>query len=322
MRIDRYFDDFFDDKHYSLNELLKYSNDHHSKMKKNNPGGVFDSLLADTGVHISTVEAISKLLESNLASRQDETIDVNEVLIKFKKEASHVENLIAYTLNRKSGDYQNFYPHGVTEYTNMNLENAKYKMTRFVGAFDKFPGKFPESVVKKFQKLLSNFKKEIGEQSDEKADISGNREKLSKARKALQLQLTKNIHVIAAEFPGDKEKAAVYTNQSLLNDVDDSSYELLSGSLDGSSIDQIEYDSDLIKNDTLLTFSNESNNTTLEFYFSVKAGDQPGANKIMVNPDSVEVVQASEIGFDSDNHILQVKNLDAFASDYEVQVPE
>lgn len=202
------------------------------------------------------------------------------------------------------------------------MEEVEEKIKRFADTLDDHEDRLPANVITLFQSLLEDFQKERGEQVGEKADVASNSEKLARAKKEMQPQLSKNILTIASHFVDQPAKAKVYMDQSLLNDIDTTYYVLLKGELDGNSIKQIEYDSRLIKNNTLLTLRNNSNNTTLQFYFAVNRDDQPNVLKIMVNPESEKVVQASDIGFDSNNVLFLINNPDPFASDFEVQVPE
>lgn len=318
----RLFVDLFADKQISVNELLNFTDDHIPKLKKNNPGGIFNTLITDTETKYGIFDTANSKLAADIKEREGETEEVNEALTNFKREIRDAENLISYTFRKKKGVYQRFFPRGITEYTNVSMEEAKEKIQRFVDTLNDYKTDLPAAFIALFVSILTVFKKERGEQVSEKAEVSSGSEALAAAKKEMQLQLSNNILTIAANFVDQPAKAKVYFDQSLLIDRDNTPYELLSGSIDGNSIKQIEFDSDLVENNTLLTLRNESNNTTLEFYFAVNRGDQPGVQRRMVNPESEVVVQASEIGFDSNNRILLVRNLDAFASDYEVQSPE
>jgi hypothetical protein len=296
IRISRIFKDLFDDQRISVSELIKFSSDGIERLRANNPANVFDRILADTeSKHKALEDAVNKL-GINISQREGRTIDMNDVMGEFKKKASHVEGLISYTFQRESGTYQEFYPKGKTEYTNMTVENAEILISRFVSAVNNHAAELPESVLTDFH-------------------VNG-------AQTALQLQWTINVLTVALEFTNQPEKAAVYFNQALLNDVAGQPYARIENSVDGNSIAAIEYETSLVKNKTPLTFRNQSTDSTLEFYFATTQGIEPNGHKIQVDADSERIITAAEIGFDSKNVFLQVKNLDPLAAEWEVEMPE
>ncbi len=107
-----------------------------------------------------------------------------------------------------------------------------------------------------------------------------------------------------------------------MNDATGQPYSLYQGSVDGNEILKIEIDLTLVNNETLITLRNNATNATFEFYFAAEEGAEPENLKIQVDAEGEEVIAASEIGFDSNNTILQVKNLDPVAADWEVRLPE
>ena len=322
IRISRIFEDLFDDKEISVSELVNFSSDGIERIDANNPGNAFNAILSATKTKHDALEDAVNALKTNVAQREGRTIDMNDVVADFKKKVSKVEGLISYTFGRESGTYQEFYPRGRTEYTNMSIEDSEALMERFFTAVDNHASDLPPAVKTDFEKLLSDFEAARKEQLKEKGETGGSRDDVNEAKTALQLQWTENVLTISLKFVGQPAKAAVYFNQSLLNEAAGQPFTRTNGSVDGKAIEVIGYDSSLVKNETPLTFRNQSSNTTLEFYFAAAQGDEPGIHKVLVDPDSEQIVTAAAAGFDSGNVILQVKNLDSLAADWEVEIPE
>lgn len=322
IRISRFFENLFDDEKISVPELLNFSSDHIERIRANDPTGVFGEILAQTEARHNALESAVNALGTDTAQREGRTKDMNEVVADFKKKVSRVEGLIKFTYGLQSGTYQEFYPRGITEYTNMTIEDAEILIKRFSTAVDNHVAELPAAVVTEFQQLLLDYQAARQVQQKEKGEVGGSRDEVHTAQTALQLQLSVNVLTIALKFSNQPEKAAVYFDQSLLNDASGQPFSRISGTVDGNTIAGIEYDSELVSNETLITFRNQSSNTTLEFYFAASAGDEPGALKVQVGPDSEQIISAADIGFDSNNVVLQVKNLDPVAADWEVEIPE
>lgn len=322
IRISRFFENLFDDKEISVGELTNFSSDHIERLRANNPASEFDQLLEDTETKHNALETAVNALGTDTAQREGRTKDMNEVVADFKKSVSRVEGLISYTFGRQSGTYQEFYPQGITEYTNMTIEQAEELIKRFSTAVDNHGPELPSGVVAEFQQHLADYQAARTEQLKEKGEVGGSRDEVRKAQLALQLQLTVNVLTIALKFSNDTEKADVYFDQSLLNDAAGQPISRISGSVNGNTISGIDYDSELVENETLITFRNASSNATLEFYFTENAGDEPGTLKVQVGPENETIISAAEVGFDATKVILQVKNLDAIAADWEVEIPE
>jgi len=322
IRISRLFDNLFDDRQISVAELTNFSSDHIERLRANNPGAIFNAILADTELKHNALEAATNALGTDTSQREGRTVDMNDVVADFKKAVSRTEGLIRFTYGKQSGTYQEFYPNGITEYTNMTIEDAETLIARFNTAVANHSGDLPPAVVAEFAQHLADYQSARQAQQQEKGEVGGSRDDVRNAQVALQLQLTVNVLTIALNFSNDTQKADVYFDQSLLNDAAGQPISRTTGTVNGNSIVGVTYDEDLVVNDTPMTFRNESANATLEFYFALNAGDGPGALKIQVGPESEEVITAAEIGFDANNTILQVKNLDAIAADWQVEVPE
>jgi len=322
IRISRFFENLFDDRQISIGELTNFSSDHIERIRANDPTGIFGAILAQTETKHNALENAVNALGTDTSQREGRTKDMNEVVSDFKMKVSRVEGVISFTYDRQSGTYQEFYPKGITEYSHMTIEDAEKLIKRFTTAVDNHALELPPAVQTEFQQLLADYQAARTEQLKEKGEVGGSRDEVHTAQTALQLQLSVNVLTIALAFSGKPEKAAVYFDQSLLNDAAGQPFSRISGSVDGNAIAGIEYDSTLVSNETLITFKNQSSNTTLEFYFATTAGDEPGALKVQVGPDSEQLISAAEVGFDTTSAVLQVKNLDAIAADWEVEIPE
>ena len=121
IRISRFFENLFDDKNISVGELLNFSSDHIERIRANDPTGVFGEILGLTETAHDALESAVNALGTDTSQREGRTKDMNEVVADFKKKVSRTEGLIKFTYGLQSGAYQEFYPKGITEYTNMTI---------------------------------------------------------------------------------------------------------------------------------------------------------------------------------------------------------
>jgi len=322
INLKRLFKNLLDDEKISIGELTNFSSDGIERLRANNPGGIFTTILTDTEAKHDAFEDAQGSLDTDQAEREGRTIDMNIVMAAFTKKVRQVEGLISWTYKEKPGIYEEFYPLGLTEYNRMTVEGAEMLITRFVKAVNKHNADLPVSVVTDFNKVLKDVENSRKEQLKEKGEVGGSADAVRTTKRELGIQWTYNVFTIAREFIDQPQKADVYINQKLLNDAAGQPFELSSGSVDGNSIAVIEFDSELVDNKTPVTLRNQSPDATFEFYFAQSAGDEPGTLKALLNPESETIITAAEIGFDSDNRTLLVKNLDPVAADWEVEIPE
>ena len=283
INLKRLFKNLLDDKEISIGELTNFSSDGIERLRANNPGGIFTTILTDTEAKHQAFEDAQASLDTDEAEREGRTIDMNIVMAAFTKKVRQVEALISWTYKEKPGIYEEFYPLGLTEYNRMTVEGAEMLITRFVKAVNKHNADLPVAVVTDFNKVLKDVEDSRKEQLKEKGEVGGSADAVRTTKRELGIQWTYNVFTIAREFIDQPQKADVYINQNLRN---------------------------------------QSPDATFEFYFAQSAGDEPGALKALVNPESETIITAAEIGFDSDNVVLQVKNLDPVAADWEVEIPE
>lgn len=322
LRLERIFENLFNDAKIAASTLYNFAADSIERLRANNSDGTFNQILEETENKYRALGESLGLLSSDESQREGRTKDMNKTFDTFQKEVSHTEGLISYTYGKDSGTYQEFYPHGVTEYYQMTLDNAEIIMDRYVTAVNAHAADLPAAVPIKFQQILTDFKDSRKKQLSEKGEVAGSRNARDNAARELQIQLTKNVLFIAYHFAAQPEKASVYFDQSILTKYTGRTVVKIIGSVEGNELQQVRYDAELITNNTPLTFSNTSPITTLEFGFVEVEGNSLSELKVAVPPNESRTITAAEVGFSETNRILQVNNLSSIAAEYVVEMPD
>ena len=115
-------------------------------------------------------------------------------------------------------DYAEFYPQGLKDYNRARLGQLPALLDRFITAADKHKATLGPELLAEFNALKTSFATARDGQVEAKGDLAQIRAALAAARVVLEMQLGKNILVIATHHHGHPERAADYFNQSLLED--------------------------------------------------------------------------------------------------------
>ena len=119
---------------------------------------------------------------------------------------------------KNSGQYAEFFPRGLQEYNKARLGQVPGLLDRLIAGAAKYKAELGPELLAEFNGLKTTFSDAREGQVDAKGDLAQARANVAKTRTALELQLGKNILVIASHHLGNPERAADYFNQSLLED--------------------------------------------------------------------------------------------------------
>lgn len=213
-----YFDIQFDEKEISDNELRTFAEDHLRRLAGNDPDNRFGDLLAaTTATYTAFFGAISDE-DAHTAVREGLTKTKDVALANFKAAISRREGTIRGEFGKESSEYQEFFPHGVTEYTTATLENVETLMKRMVTGATKYKTQLGQGFLDEFAALQSAFMGARDAQIEKKGAVSGSKTEAANARKALEKQLTTNVLTLALAFLGQPQAGISYFDQSLLRE--------------------------------------------------------------------------------------------------------
>lgn len=218
--LETFFKNQFTGERFSNNTLKKFSEDHLARITANPgpPGGPIILLIAPTGAahlnyfgNISNVDvasAVQQGLTKSLDAKFKEAVD-------YMKRA---ESIIRYVYGKEAQTYQEFYPYGLTEYTNATKETIETLMLRFVAAATNNPDPdLPGTLAAEVQTYHDDYQDLRAAQLGKKGDTDIQRAERNVARAALELQLWKNLLTISLAHLGDVDACTAYFDESILN---------------------------------------------------------------------------------------------------------
>ena len=118
-----FFKSHFDTTFISDENLRKFADIHLQRLTTNNPGGIYTAIITETGiVYMAYFGAIGDEAVRT-AVKEGTTVELNIAVENFKHDVSQKEGIVRGIYGVDSGTYQEFFPQGLTEYSNADLGN-------------------------------------------------------------------------------------------------------------------------------------------------------------------------------------------------------
>ena len=210
------FKNHFDTKEISDDNMRKFAEVHIQRLSANNGGGAFTAMITATTTAYTNYFGSMTDEATKSAVKEGLTITLNTAVETFKKAISQKEGIIRGNFDRGSSKYQEFFPLGVTEYTTATLANIEVLMQRFADMAATYEPELGPEFKDEFIGYLNAFKdartaqlQKIGEVSESKTDTTTKRD-------SVENELHKNLHSIAAMFPGDVDRCMDFFDQSFI----------------------------------------------------------------------------------------------------------
>ena len=211
-----FFRNHFDTKEISDDKLKKFTEDHIQKMISNNTTAEYDTLITDTSTAYTTYYGAISDEGARYALQQALTAQMNNTVEAFKKAVSQKEGIIKGNFGKESAEYQEFFPHGASEYSQATLANIEMLMDNFVNASNNHVGVLGIPFLTEFQDCRTNYTSARDAQLQKIADVAETKTASHQNRDVLELQLHKNLHTIATMFPGDVDRCMDFFDQSFI----------------------------------------------------------------------------------------------------------
>lgn len=114
--------------------MQKFAEDTIQRTTANNPGGIYDTLITDTVTQYTGYFGALSDKSTQKAVLESKTLSMENSLQTFKSFVSRQEGLIRSKWGKDAPEYQEFYPQGITEYTNATLSTVEVLMSRYKNA--------------------------------------------------------------------------------------------------------------------------------------------------------------------------------------------
>ena len=205
--------DLYDDRELIDSRLRTFADDHLIRLANNNPGGVYNTMIADT---TTAYTAYYGSFNNELvieAVTQGLTIATNNAATAVKNKLSNQQKFIDYTFGEGSEIYQQFFPYGMTEYHNARIDDLGNLLDRYVTAAT---AHLTAVQLAEVTPLVTAFTAARTAQRNAFSQTDTLRMGRRDTRKALTLQLTRNTLALASDHLNNVDAFDNYFDLTLL----------------------------------------------------------------------------------------------------------
>ncbi len=135
----------------------------------------------------------------------------------FDSLVSQKEGIVRGVFGKDSAEYLEFFPLGITEYSNSNLANVELLMSRMVNSSVKYTTQLTQAFVDQFTDIQTRFVTARASQLAKIGEVSGTKQAASARRDVLETQLMQNVLSLAKEFLGDPAMGMSFFDQSIVH---------------------------------------------------------------------------------------------------------
>src|SRR5260221_1067683 len=216
IRISRYFENQFDDREISDDELRAFAVDHLARLIAQNSAALFDAAIAATATALTDFHGAVADESTAGAIRKSRTSATNVLMDEIKGKRSRREGKISDAFGDDSAEYVAFYPQGVSEYRNATMEDMTKLLTRYAKLADDNVPALGQPFADEWNAYKTKWAAVRGAQVTQKGTATGAADQSGAARTELELQLQANVLTVALQNIGQPARAALFFQQSLL----------------------------------------------------------------------------------------------------------
>ena len=304
-----FFRSHFDTKEISDDNMDIFAQDHIERMKANNTGNIYDALITETEAAYNSYYTAKTGESYSEAQKEAGTVTVENLAEEFKSLVSQKEGIIRGTWGTGSAIYQEFYPHGITEYHLATRANLNDLMDRFVMAATAHTAELPAGFVEQFTQLVNDYKEARTAQLNMMGDVSGDKYETAQTRNILEIQLMKNVLFIAINNIGNPDAVEVYYRQHHIRrstqptggEEPETGTDPVTGTVAANT--KAEVMEGGFDSNTLFNIKN-TGTTPLHFYAAFLPGDPVPADPIQLTAGEQSAVYGSELSVEGNNFLM------------------
>jgi hypothetical protein len=288
--------------------LQKYTEDHLQRLAANNNSNQFDVMINETEAAHSNYFGALKNEDLALALRQSRTVSVDNVIDRFKARMNRAEGAIRDKWGKDSDVYEEFFPHGLNEFTHINKTTYESLIARFISSLTGHQGDLGAVILADFTTLQSDYITARGQQLLKKGEVDMSRADKTNARMELAFQLQKNILDIAKMYLGDVQKGMSFFDTSTLYSRKHGEDEEAGEEYTLTILPMKTVEAGIAFNDdTAFLFYNSGDQKLALFTSPLPDQINPPANVVYIEPDEELVLDALHLGM-AGNRFLYIYN--------------
>lgn len=210
--LSNFFKNHFDTARISDSNFNSFTQDHLQRLTKSGKHPALVAVLTS----VYTLWSGATLDEAtHTALREGLTKAMNDAFNALKKAISQQEGAVRAKYGTAGSAYQEFYPQGITEYSNMKLGEVDVKVGRWIKAATAHSADLPGLAVA-MTTLLTNFDTVRNNQLGGKGDVSTSKATSTSTRDDVEKQLMVNLLTIAIDHIGDPQGGLAFFDQTTI----------------------------------------------------------------------------------------------------------
>jgi hypothetical protein len=217
INLKKFFESPFEKLYLGKDKLYKFYDDHVSRLKAAVANGEpFNALLIASLVLLANLKKSLGGHASKLAQKEMLTMTVDNVVELFKKTVRLHEASILVKFPKEHPVYQEFFPHGKSEYTSATKASIGKLMLQIINAIENHKTDLGQPLLDEFTGLQTLYDNSRDEQIQKKEDTETERANWDTNLAAMEDQAFQNLLSIALIHRNHPEKIKMFFDQSLL----------------------------------------------------------------------------------------------------------
>lgn len=216
MTVETFFNNFFKDPKITDFRMRNFMRTTRARFVADNADGKWTATIAAIDAVLGPLDKELGEVDESGNVGKGKTATTDSVLALFSHAMSEEAPFIKRALKNAPGAYEEFYPHGKSEYNRISKEDAPTLLKRVNTA----AVKYATELGKTLSDELAGFEKQYNDARDAQTGNTGalvqNRVERSAARKASEPAMLSIMHDVGRRYPGNVETARQFFDLALL----------------------------------------------------------------------------------------------------------
>ncbi len=211
-----YFHNPFVSSKISNENLIQFGNDHISRMISNNVNNQLDTPIANTTAQVELFSKTYNDIEGEKALRKAYTMELNILSDAYKNKFRELEAEVFLKYGRGTSIYTEFFPNGLTVFTNAGYVLLESLFSRLIASFNRHGSDWDIAFINDLETSYNKYIDLHKTQTVYKANVSKKRTLRNKERAILEKILFENLLNISILNLDSPEAAFDYFDQSII----------------------------------------------------------------------------------------------------------
>lgn len=206
----------FADRNVSYEKLKLFAADVIARLTNNNGSGLFTAVLAQLVAAYQSYFGDITDVDLAAAIQKSFTASKDNLFSTFKEAVSRQEGLVRSKFGKDSGTYLEFFPLGLSQYSQATMANVETLMTRMADRGQAYVADLGNDFANEFQSILTNYQAARSAQLGRKSLTSDERTQRHGTRAELEKQLFSAMFTVGLNFPGNVDRCMDFFDQTII----------------------------------------------------------------------------------------------------------